>query len=58
VYLGHRRFLPPKNPLREEEIKHFDGIGEKRKKSLHRDGKLLFSMVNDLKVVYGKGSDS
>jgi hypothetical protein len=31
VYLCHRRFLPPKYPLREEEIKHFEGVGEKRK---------------------------
>ena len=53
VYLGHRRFLPPKHPLREEG-KHFEGIGEKHKKPLHRDGKLVFSMVKDLKVVFGK----
>jgi hypothetical protein len=58
VYLGHLRCLPPKHPLREEEIKHFEGVGEKRKKPLHCDGKLVFSMVKDLKVVYGKGSDS
>jgi hypothetical protein len=51
VYLGHRRFLPPKHPLREEEIKHFQGVGEKCKKPLNRDGKLVFSMVKDLKVV-------
>jgi hypothetical protein len=51
VYSGHHQFLPPKHPLREEEIKHFEGVGEKRKKPLHRDGKLVFSMVKYLKVV-------
>ena len=57
VYLGHRRFLPPKHPLRDEG-KHFEGVGEKRKKFIHRGGKLVFSMVKDLKVVFGKGSSS
>jgi hypothetical protein len=51
VYLRHHQFLPPKHPLREEEIKHFEGVGEKRKKPLHHDGKLVFSMVQELKVV-------
>jgi hypothetical protein len=32
VYLSHRRFLSPKYPLREEGIKHFEGVGVKRKK--------------------------
>jgi hypothetical protein len=57
VYLGHHQFLPPKHPLREEEIKHFEGVGEKCK-PFHRDGKLVLSMVKDLKVVYGKGFGS
>jgi hypothetical protein len=32
VYLSHRQFLSPKYPLREEGIKHFEGVGVKRKK--------------------------
>jgi hypothetical protein len=56
-YLSHHRFLPPKHPLIEKG-KHFEGVGEKRKKPIHCGGKLIFAMVKDLKVVFGKGSGS
>jgi hypothetical protein len=32
VYFSHRRFLSSKHPLRDEGIKHFEGVGVKRKK--------------------------
>jgi len=57
VYMGHRRFLPPKHPLRHEG-KHFRGESDNRSKPLFRNGKRVFSMVKDVQVVFGKGPGS
>jgi hypothetical protein len=57
VYMGHRRFLPTDHPLRTEG-KHFKGEPETRRKPLFRNGKRVFSMIKDVKVVFGKGPGS
>jgi hypothetical protein len=57
VYMGHRRFLPTDHPLRTEG-KHFKGESETRRKPLFRNGKRVFSMIKDVKVVFGKGPGS
>ena len=57
VYMGHRRFLPTDHPLRTEG-KHFKGEPETRPKPLFRNGKRVFSMIKDVKVVFGKGPGS
>ena len=57
VYMGHRRFLPTDHPLRTEG-KHFKGEPKTRPKPLFRNGKRVFSMIKDVKVVFGKGPGS
>ena len=57
VYLGHRRFLPEKHPVRKKG-KHFKGEADHRKKPGHRTGDDIFDMVKDLKVIFGKGPGS
>jgi len=57
VYMGHRRFLPTDHPLRTEG-KHFKGEPETRPKPLFRNGKRVFSMIKNVKVVFGKGPGS
>jgi len=57
VYMGHRRFLPVDHPLRNEG-KHFNGQPENRAKPLFRNGKRVFSMIKDVKVVFGKSKGS
>jgi hypothetical protein len=54
VYLGHRRFLPPKHPLRKKG-KHFNGAEDSRKTPILRTGDDVYQMVKDLKVIFGKG---
>ena len=54
VYLGHRRFLPRKHPLRKKG-KHFKGEADHRKKPVLRTGDDVFDMVKDLEVIFGKG---
>ena len=56
MYMGHRRFLIPKHQLRRKS-KHF-GEADHRSKPIHRDGKYRFSVVKDLRVVFGKGPGS
>ena len=57
VYIGHRRFLPIRRPIRQRG-KHFKGQAYHRTKPMHRSGEDLFDMVKDLEVVFGKGSGS
>ena len=54
VYLGHRRFLPCRHPVRKKG-KHFKGVADHRPKPRHRTGADVHDMVKDLKVVFGKG---
>ena len=55
VYLGHRRFLPTKHPVKKKG-KHFQGLPEPRRKPDHRTGDDIFDMVKDLEVIFGKGT--
>nr|CAE03679.1 OSJNBa0042N22.23 [Oryza sativa Japonica Group]CAE76050.1 B1248C03.9 [Oryza sativa Japonica Group] len=57
VYMGHRRFLAAKNPVRKKR-KHFEHKADHRTKLKHRNRKTVFAMVKDLKVVFGKGPSS
>jgi len=54
VYMGHRRFLHLKHPLRSKG-KYFKGEPETRAKPMFRDGKRVFLMIKDVHVVFGKG---
>ena len=54
---GHRRFLPIKHPLRRRHA-HYDGKADHRTKPRHRCGKMVFEMVKDIKVVFGKGPNN
>ena len=54
VYLGHRRFLSSRHPLRKKG-KHFKGEADHRKKPVHHTGDDIFDMVKDLKAIFGKG---
>ena len=51
--MGHRRFLPIKHPLRRRHA-HYDGKADHRTKPRHHCGKMVFEMVKDIKVVFGK----
>jgi hypothetical protein len=53
VYMRHRRFLPPKHRYRQWRS-HFDGMAENGEALKHRDGKFVFEMINNIKVVFGK----
>ena len=55
--MGHRRFLPLNHPLRKKG-KHFKGEPETRAKPMFRYGKRVFSMIKDVRVVFGKGRGS
>jgi hypothetical protein len=57
IYMGHRRFLPLNHPLRKKE-KHFKGGPKTRAKPMFHDGKRVFSMIKDARVVFGKGRGS
>ena len=54
VYLGHRRFLPTKHPVRKKG-KHFKGEAHHQKQHVLCTGDDVFGMVKDLKVIFGKG---
>ena len=56
VYLGHHRFLPSRHPVRKKG-KHFKGEAEHRKKLAMRTSDHILAMVNDLKIIFGKGPD-
>jgi hypothetical protein len=57
VYMGHRRFLPEKHPLRNKVC-----IGKERlvivQSPPHFKGEEIFEMVKYLRVVFGKGDSS
>ena len=55
--MGHRRFLPEKHPLRKKGM-HWKGKADHRTKPPHYNGDTVFNMVNDLRVVFGKGAGS
>jgi hypothetical protein len=54
VYLGHRRFLPKRHPVRKKG-NHFGGEADHREKPELRTGDALLDMVKDIKVIFGKG---
>ena len=56
MYLGHRRFLPSRHPVRKKG-KHFKGETDRRTKPLHRTGADVHDIIKDLKVILGKGPD-
>ena len=53
VYLGHRRFLPSRPPVRKKG-NHFKGEADHRTKPRHHTGDDVHDMVKDLKVIFGK----
>src|SRR5664279_5348476 len=55
VYLGHRRFLPKQHPVRKRGGKHFRGEADNRTKPTRPTGDVIYDMVKDLKVIFGKG---
>ena len=57
VYLGHRRFLPNRHPVKKPG-KHFKGEADNRTKPTRPDGDVIYGMVKDLEVIFGKGSSS
>src|SRR3954469_16810795 len=54
VYLGHRRFLPKQHHVRKRG-KHFRGEEDNRTKPTRPTGDVIYDMVKDLKVIFGKG---
>jgi hypothetical protein len=57
VYMGHRRFVPVKHPLRKKHA-HYGKKADRHTKPMHVCGKMVFEMVKDIKVVFGKGAGS
>ena len=57
VYMGHRRFLPIRHPLRKKHA-HYGEKADHRTKPRHCCGKIVFEMVKDIKVVFRKGAGS
>ena len=53
VYMRSQRFLPPSHRYRKMR-KEFDGTEEKGRAPKHLDGKLVFELVKNIKVVFGK----
>jgi hypothetical protein len=54
VYLGHRRFLSTRHPVKKKG-KHFRGEVDHRPKPDLRNGDDLFDIVRNLQVIFGKG---
>jgi hypothetical protein len=54
VYLGHRRFLAKQHLVRKEG-KHFRCEADNRTKPTRPTGDVIYDMVKDLKVIFGKG---
>ena len=52
--MGHRRFLPIRHPLRKKHA-HYGEMADHRTKPRHHCEKMVFEMVKDIKVVFGKG---
>jgi hypothetical protein len=55
VYIRHRRFLPRKHKYRKMKM-HFDNTVEKDSVLKQYTGKLVFEMVKNIEVVFGKGT--
>ena len=55
VYLGHRRFLSQQHPVRKRGGKHFRGEADNRTKPTRPTGDVIYDMLKDLKVIFGKG---
>jgi len=55
--MGHCRFLHLNHPLRNKG-KHFKGEAETHAKPMFHDGKHVFLMIKDVRVVFGKGRGS
>src|SRR6266508_5322100 len=53
VYMRSRWFLPPSHKYRKMR-KEFDGTEEKGRAPKHVDGKLVFELVKNIRVVLGK----
>src|SRR6266542_3006704 len=53
VYMRSRWFLPPSHRYHKMR-KEFDGTEEKGRAPKHLDGKLVFELVKNIKVVFGK----
>jgi hypothetical protein len=58
VYMGHRRFLPEKHPLRKKGLHRKGKADHRTKPTPHFKGEEIFEMVKDLRVVCGKGDGS
>ena len=54
VYLGHRRFLPANHAVRKKG-KHWKGVTDNRKKPTLPKGDVIYDMVKDIDVIFGKG---
>ena len=54
MYLGHRRFLPSRHPVRKKG-KHFKGEADHRMKPRHCTSANVYDMVKDMEVIFGKG---
>ena len=57
MYLGHHRFLPANHPVRKKG-KHFKGKADHLTKPRNQTGEDVLDMVNDVKVIFGKGHGS
>jgi hypothetical protein len=55
VYMRHRWFLPRKHKYRKMKL-HFDNTVEKDSALKQYTGKLVFEMVKNIEVVFGKGA--
>ena len=53
VYMRSRWFLPPSHRYRKM-MKEFDGIEERGRAPKHLDGKLVFELVKNIKVIFVK----
>jgi hypothetical protein len=52
--MGHRRFLPKQHQVRKRG-KHFRGEADDRTNPTCPTGDVIYDMVKDLKVIFGKG---
>jgi hypothetical protein len=55
VFMRHRRFLPRKHKYRKMKM-HFDNTIKKDSALKQYTGKLVFEMVKNIEVVFGKGT--
>src|SRR5437762_3056628 len=53
VYMRSQQFLPPTHRYRKMR-KEFDGTKEKGRAPKHLDGKLVFELVKNIRVVFGR----